>query len=77
MDPFGTISRREASETIYPRPFATSVARVAQLMAFRHSDRCLTEFDAELEQFAVDARRARERVGRAHAADQVPNFGIR
>jgi hypothetical protein len=31
----------------------------------------------ELKQFAINARRAPERVGSAHPADQVADFGIR
>jgi hypothetical protein len=41
------------------------------------SDRGLADINAELEQFAMDTRRAPERVGRAHPADQVADFGIR
>jgi hypothetical protein len=36
----------------------------------------LADIDAELEQFAMDARRA-QRLGNAHPADQVTDFGIR
>ena len=35
----------------------------------------LADFDAELEQFAVDAGRAPERVGEAHLADQIADLG--
>ena len=38
-------------------------------------DRGLADFDAELEQFAVDSGRAPERVGQAHAADQITDLG--
>jgi hypothetical protein len=37
--------------------------------------RGLADLDAELEQFAVDARRAPVRIGDAHFADQLANFG--
>jgi hypothetical protein len=36
----------------------------------------LTDIDAEVEQFAVDARCPPERVSSAHPADQVTDFGI-
>jgi hypothetical protein len=39
-------------------------------------DSDLANIDTELEQFAMDARRAPERGGRAHPADQVADFGI-
>ena len=35
----------------------------------------LADVDAELEQFAVDAGRAPERVGEAHLADQIADLG--
>ena len=35
----------------------------------------LADLDAELEQFAVDAGRAPERIGEAHPADQITDFG--
>jgi len=38
-------------------------------------DRGLADFDAELEQFAVDSGRAPEWVGQAHAADQITDLG--
>ena len=41
------------------------------------ADSSLAQLDAELEQFAVDARRAPERIGAAHLADQGPDFGAR
>ena len=34
-------------------------------------DRGLADLDAELEQFTVNARRAPQRIGVAHAADQI------
>ena len=34
----------------------------------------LADFDAELKQFSVDAGRAPQRVGLAHAADQITDF---
>ena len=37
-------------------------------------DRGLADVDPELEQFAVNARRAPQRVGQAHFADQLANF---
>jgi hypothetical protein len=37
----------------------------------------LAHLDAELEQFAVDARRASERIGAAHPTDQGLDFGAR
>ncbi|TPV99489.1 MAG: hypothetical protein USCAAHI_01074 [Beijerinckiaceae bacterium] len=37
-------------------------------------DRGLADLDAELEQFAVDAGGAPERVGQAHPADQITNL---
>jgi hypothetical protein len=37
----------------------------------------LADIDAELEQFAMDARRTPEWVGRARPTDQVADFGIR
>jgi len=39
------------------------------------SDRGLADLDAELEQFAVDAGRAPERVCHAHLADQITDLG--
>jgi len=39
------------------------------------SNRGLADLDAELEQFAVDTGRAPERVGEAHLADQITDFG--
>ena len=39
------------------------------------ADRGLADLDAELEQFAVDAGRAPERVGQAHLADQITDLG--
>jgi hypothetical protein len=39
--------------------------------------RRLADIDPKLEQFASDARCAPERLGRAHPADQVADFGIR
>jgi hypothetical protein len=41
------------------------------------SDCGLADIDAELEQFAMDARCAPQRIGRADPADQVTDFGIR
>ena len=38
-------------------------------------DRGLADLDAELEQFAVDAGRAPQRVGQAHPADQIADLG--
>src|SRR5258708_23410423 len=38
-------------------------------------DRGLADLDAELEQFAADARRTPERVGVAHLTDQITDFG--
>ena len=40
-------------------------------------NRGLAYIDIELEQFTMDARRAPERVGSAHPADQVADFGTR
>jgi hypothetical protein len=40
-------------------------------------DGSLAHLDAELEQFAVDARRASERIGAAHPTDQGLDFGAR
>ena len=37
----------------------------------------LADVDAELEQFAVDARGAPERIGATHLTDQGPDFGAR
>jgi len=37
----------------------------------------LAHLDAELEQFAVDARRASERIGASHPTDQSVDFGTR
>ena len=41
------------------------------------ADSSLAHLDAELEQFAVDARRAPERIGAAHLTYQGPDFGAR
>ena len=41
------------------------------------ADSSLAHLDAELEQFAMDARRAPERIGAAHLTDQGPDFGAR
>jgi hypothetical protein len=41
------------------------------------ADSSLADVDAELEQFAVDARRAPERIGATHLTDQGPDFGAR
>jgi hypothetical protein len=41
------------------------------------ADSSLAHFDAELEQFAMDARRAPERIGAAHLTDQGSDFGAR
>ena len=41
------------------------------------ADSSLAHLDAELEQFAVDARRAPERIGAAHPTDQGADFGAR
>jgi len=38
------------------------------------SDAGLPNIDAELEQFAMNARRTPQRVGNAHLSDQLPNF---
>jgi hypothetical protein len=38
------------------------------------ADRGLTHIDAEFEEFAMDPRRAPERVGEAHFADQLADF---
>ncbi len=36
----------------------------------------LADFDAELEQLAVDPRRSLERVGAAHLTNQLANFSM-
>jgi hypothetical protein len=41
------------------------------------ADSSLAHLYAELEQFAVDARRTPERIGAAHPTDQSPDFGAR
>ena len=41
------------------------------------ADSSLADVDAELEQFAVDARRAPERIGATHLTDQGPDFDAR
>ena len=41
------------------------------------ADSSLADVDAELEQFAVDARRASERIGASHPTDQSVDFGTR
>ena len=41
------------------------------------SDGGLADLDAGLEQFAMNARRAPERVSGAHLVDQVVDFSIR
>ena len=37
-------------------------------------DRGLANFDAELEEFAMDSRSTPQRIGEAHGADQLANF---
>ena len=37
-------------------------------------DRGLANFDAELEEFAMDSRSSPQRTGEAHNADQLANF---
>ena len=39
------------------------------------ADGRLADFDAELEQFAMDARRAPKRIGEAHLTDQIADLG--
>ena len=56
----------------------SAVSELANLSIRPHSSRrVLADIDAEFEQFAMDARCAPERVGRAHPADPVTDFGIR
>ena len=47
-----------------------------RLSVFRHifGDRGLSDVDPELEQFAVNARRAPKRIGEAHLPDQLANI---
>ena len=58
--------------------FCRKLRQVGEGSLGRHglsSDRGLADLDAELEQFAVDAGRAPERVGEAHSTDQITDFG--
>jgi hypothetical protein len=54
-----------------------AAANAAAIAAMRMILVGLPDIDAELGQFAMDARRAPQRVGSAHPADQVADFGTR
>jgi hypothetical protein len=67
----------DRSDVCHVVPQETAPSRGGSLTAPREvpADSSLAHLDAELEQFAVEARRAPERIGAAHPTDQGPDFG--